>query len=173
MILLDAAEMARCTGKGTLDFCITADSSPHPGSTPYGAQYYPDLEIRLIQEYLDILIVGKKFSFLADKEITLRELCDYPLIGWAPGTVSREFFEDLFRQCGLRLKASIELETLNTDFADRKGVRLKLCSVSLRGGKNPPRIPYSLCGCGIAPSRESLSCEPAAPVRSALRPTVP
>lgn len=112
MIQLDGPEMARALATGTLDFCITADSSPHPGSTPYGAQYYPDLEIRLIQEYLDILIVGKKFSFLADKEITLRELCDYPLIVWAPGTVSREFFEDLFRQCGLRLKASIELANI-------------------------------------------------------------
>lgn len=109
MIQMDGPELARSLATGTLDFCITADSSPNLDSAPYSAQYYPDLEIRLIKEYLDIAIVGKKLSFLAEREITLKELCDYPLIVWAPGTVSREFFEDLFRQRGLRLNAAIEL----------------------------------------------------------------
>jgi DNA-binding transcriptional LysR family regulator len=109
MIQMDGPELAKSLATGTLDFCITADSSPNPGFAPYGTQYYPDLEIRLIHKYLDIVIVGKEYSFLAEKEITLKELCDYPLIVWAPGTVSREFFEDLFRQRGLQLNASIEL----------------------------------------------------------------
>jgi len=108
----DGPELAKSLATGTLDFCITADSSPNPDFAPYGTQYYRDLDTRLIQEYPDIVIVGKKYAFLANREITLKELCDYPLIVWAPGTVSRVFFEDLFRKRGLRLNAAIELANM-------------------------------------------------------------
>jgi DNA-binding transcriptional LysR family regulator len=112
LIQLDGPDLAKALETGTLDFCITADSFPGAETPEQVVQARPDVNISLIHEYPDAVIVGKRFSFLAESEITLKELSHYPLIVWAPGTVSRGFFEEMFRQRGLHLNATIELANI-------------------------------------------------------------
>lgn len=85
IIQADGPELAKSLATGTLDFCITVGSSPNPDYAPYGAQYYQDLDIRLIQEYPDIVIVGKKYSFLAERKSHSRSCVIIPSLSGRPG----------------------------------------------------------------------------------------
>ncbi len=110
----DGLELIDALETGALDFCVLADSSPDPRKPRVAAEYASSIEFRLIREYLDVAIVGKAFSHLAGRKITLYELSAYPLIMWVPNTATRNFFEEAYRQQGLT--ATPMFEFANIDF---------------------------------------------------------
>ncbi len=108
----DGPEMERALETGTLDFYVVANSSREPGRALPLFANNANLEARSLGDYPDAIIVGEKLAFLAGSEITLETLSTYPLIAWAPGTATRAFLEELYRQRGLTLRASIELTNI-------------------------------------------------------------
>lgn len=106
MELLDALET------GTIDFCILADSSPETSDRRSIVESTPTIECWRIYEYQDVAIVGKALSHLAEHELTLAELSEYPLIIWGPDTASRNYFEEMFRERGLVAAPAVELTNI-------------------------------------------------------------
>lgn len=72
----------------------------------------PDPCVKIIDSiaYLhDVFIAGNAFAALKDKELTVRDLLDYPLLVMEEHTVAREAFERYSKAHGADLKPSVEL----------------------------------------------------------------
>ena len=80
--------------------------------------YGSDLEIKKLKEIHDCFVVGKKYKDLVNKELTLSDLNNYPLILQAPNSSTREFLDNFTKNHGITLKPNIELAsyTLVTEF---------------------------------------------------------
>ncbi|MBR1854790.1 MAG: LysR family transcriptional regulator [Lachnospiraceae bacterium] len=78
-------------------------------STPTGAA--KPLSETKIRPFQEILIAGKLYSNLAEKEISLRELASYPLISLGRETTSFAFLNKLFAAQGVVLTPSVEAAT--------------------------------------------------------------
>ena len=80
--------------------------------------YGSDLEIKKLKEIHDYFVVGKKYKDLVNKELTLSDLNNYPLILQAPNSSTREFLDNFTKDHGITLKPNIELAsyTLVTEF---------------------------------------------------------
>ena len=78
-------------------------------STPTGATR--PLSETKIQPFQEILIAGRLYSALGEKEISLRELSAYPLISLGRETTSFTFLDRLFASHGLLLAPSVEAAT--------------------------------------------------------------
>lgn len=112
LIQKDGVELLEALETGTLDLCIMADSSPEIENLSTAVDYTPTLESRLIFEYPDTVIVGKKYKYLTECEITLQELSHYPLIIWMPDTATRNYFDEIFRQKEIVMSPAIELSNI-------------------------------------------------------------
>lgn len=64
-----------------------------------------------VKKFNDIAICSKYFSELKGKEITLKELSDYPLITTGKETQSYKFYSELFLKQGLDFNPEIEAST--------------------------------------------------------------
>ena len=71
--------------------------------------YGNDINIIKCREIHDCFIVNNKYKDLTHKEISLKELNNYPLILQAKGSNTREFIDNLARDNGFILKPNIEL----------------------------------------------------------------
>ena len=71
------------------------------------------LSIKTIRSLQDIACAGKEFSELKDKEISLHELSEYPLICLKHGTTTRNYLDHIFLQHKLLLRPAIELTSIN------------------------------------------------------------
>lgn len=74
-----------------------------------GKKYDDDLEIIKCKRVNDCFVVGKNFSHLLDREISLKELNNYPLILQAKGANTRTFLDDFASKFRVILKPNIEL----------------------------------------------------------------
>lgn len=109
---MDAFELENALGNGTIDFCLLANCSI---DTPAAIQRFKattQLQMQSLGKYPDAIIVGKKYSFLAEHEISFRELEPYPLIAWAPGTATNSFLDELFKEYGMTFRPMIELANI-------------------------------------------------------------
>ncbi len=61
--------------------------------------------------YQDILVAGPAYRELARKELTLRDLMDYPMISLGEDTVTHEFYSGFFHQNRLLWKPQLEAAT--------------------------------------------------------------
>jgi DNA-binding transcriptional LysR family regulator len=81
--------------------------------------YGNDIEIRKCKKVHDCFVVNKDYKDLVDKELSLKDLNNYPLILQAKGANTREFLDNFARDNGVVLKPNIELAsyTLVVEFA--------------------------------------------------------
>ncbi len=66
---------------------------------------------KAIISFKETAVCGNRFSRLSDKELSLRELCTYPIISLGRGTKTYEFYNDIFLSHGLLFKPDIEVAT--------------------------------------------------------------
>ena len=81
--------------------------------------YGNDIDIIKCKKINDCFIANSKYKDLIDKEISLKDLNNYPLILQAKGSNTREFLDDFARENGVILKPNIELTSysLVTEFS--------------------------------------------------------
>ncbi len=81
--------------------------------------YGNDIDIIKCKKVNDCFVVNKKYKDLALKELSLKELNNYPLILQAKGSNTREFLDNIARESGVVLKPNIELAsyTLVVEFS--------------------------------------------------------
>ena len=81
-------------------------------------KYGDDIELIRCREIHDTFIVGKKYKHLKDKELSLKDLNNYPLVLQAKGANTREFMDKYARENNVILKPNIELASysLGVDF---------------------------------------------------------
>lgn len=78
-------------------------------TSPSGAAK-PCQEFKLMP-FQHILVGGPQFARLADRQLSLKELLDYPLISLVRETMTYRFFEHLFFTHGISLRADMEAAT--------------------------------------------------------------
>lgn len=66
-------------------------------------------ETHLVEEFEDSLIVGKAFSFLAQKECSMEELAQYPFISYSSGQSLKAFLRQCFQKAGLTFEPKMEV----------------------------------------------------------------
>ena len=71
--------------------------------------YGNDIDIIKCKKITDCFVVNNKYKDLIDKEISLKDLNNYPLILQAKGANTREFLDNIARENGIILKPNIEL----------------------------------------------------------------
>lgn len=71
--------------------------------------YGNDIEIVKCKKVNDCFVVNNKYKDLLEKEISLKDLNNYPLILQAKGSNTREFLDNITRGYGVTLKPNIEL----------------------------------------------------------------
>lgn len=64
-----------------------------------------------IKEVREVAVCGSAFSELADRELTLAELAEYPIVCLGSQTKTYDFYTKLFLDHGLTLRADIEAAT--------------------------------------------------------------
>lgn len=81
--------------------------------------YGKDINIIKCREITDCFVVNDTYSYLLDKEISIKELNEYPLILQSKGANTREFLDDFAKKNDTILKPNIELASysLVVDFA--------------------------------------------------------
>ena len=81
--------------------------------------YGNDLEIIKCKNIRDCFVVSNKYKKLIGKEISLKDLNNYPLILQAKGSNTRKFLDDFARKNNIILKPNFELTsyTLVTEFS--------------------------------------------------------
>lgn len=97
-LTLQALESVR---QGAVDFAVIA--SPARISDP--------LKSRSLMHFQDILIGGTAFSGLSQSPVSLHDIREYPLVCLGGHTMSRHFFDELYRRSGLTLKPDFEAAT--------------------------------------------------------------
>lgn len=78
-------------------------------TTPH--QSFDDVEFYKIMEFKNILIAGNNFRYLADKEISLKSINDYPFVAMEEKTQLREYTNRLFLENSLLINPSIEVDS--------------------------------------------------------------
>ncbi len=71
--------------------------------------YGNDIDIIKCRKINDCFVVNNKYKDLIDKEVSLKDLNNYPLILQAKGSNTREFLDNIARENGVILKPNIEL----------------------------------------------------------------
>lgn len=70
----------------------------------------PHMTIKPICEFQDVFMVNQNF-FSIEKELTLKELLDYPILMLAPQSTTNEYLQQIFAAQGLRLLPEVELNS--------------------------------------------------------------
>ena len=80
--------------------------------------YGNDIEITNCKKINDCFVVNSNYKDLIDKELSLKDLNNYPLILQAKGSNTRDFIDNIARDNGIVLKPNIELASysLVTEF---------------------------------------------------------
>lgn len=71
--------------------------------------YGNDIDIIKCNKINDCFVVNSKYKDLIDKELSFKDLNNYPLILQAKGSNTREFLDNIARENGMILKPNIEL----------------------------------------------------------------
>ena len=81
--------------------------------------YGNDIDIIKCKKVNDCFVVNKKYKDLTSKELSLKEINNYPLILQAKGSNTREFLDNIARENGVVLNPNIELAsyTLVVEFS--------------------------------------------------------
>lgn len=86
---------------GKLDFAVV--------TTPF--EMVGMLRCEKVLEFRDILAGGEAFRDLGKKELTLKDIKDYPLIGLGEGTATYEMYKAFFAEHGIDMEPDMEVAT--------------------------------------------------------------
>lgn len=73
----------------------------------------PELNSVLIREIRERVVCGPSYGFLRERELTLPELLEYPIVSLGERTMSYRFYSELFLKYGHSFSPSIETETID------------------------------------------------------------
>lgn len=94
-------EILKSLLSGKIDFAIV--------TTPFALS--DNLCREKMMEYQEILVAGTDYASLSEKTLSLEELHGYPLIGLGNGTVTHEFYKNLFIEHQIDYELDMEVAT--------------------------------------------------------------
>lgn len=68
-------------------------------------------QITPVADFQDIVIGGNRFTNLQERQLSLKELLEYPLVCMEKGTTTRKFWDSIFQEHGLELHPSVEVNS--------------------------------------------------------------
>ena len=80
-----------------------------------GYNYGDDIEMTKCRKINDCFVVSNKYIDLVNKELSLKDLNNYPLVLQAKGSNTREFLDNFAREHGVILKPNIELASYSLE----------------------------------------------------------
>lgn len=123
--------------------------------------YGNDIDIIKCKKINDCFVVNNKYKDLIDKEISLKDLNNYPLILQAKGSNTREFLDNIARENGVILKPNIELASyslvvefsrigLGVGYATKEYIKEKIKNKELFELKIKEKIPSRYIGIALS-----------------------
>ena len=123
--------------------------------------YGNDIDIIKCRKINDCFVVNNKYKDLIDKEISLKDLNNYPLILQAKGSNTREFLDNIARENGVVLKPNIELASyslvvefskigLGIGYATKEYIKEKIKNKELFELKIKEKIPSRYIGIALS-----------------------
>ena len=88
---------------------LTSDLMPKLKNGLIDKNYGNDIDIIKCRKINDCFVVNNKYKDLTLKEVSIKDLNNYPLILQAKGSNTREFLDNIARENGVVLKPNIEL----------------------------------------------------------------
>ncbi len=85
----------------TVDFSLSI--TPFEGTEKY--------LVTPVSDFQDVVIAGSRFSYLQDRALSLNDLQHYPIVCMEQGSTTRKFWNEIFRNSGLELTPSIEVNS--------------------------------------------------------------
>lgn len=73
----------------------------------------PQLEFRKSKAVKDVFVAGTNYSHLKNKQLSLKELEQLPLLVLEKNTITREYFDSLIKSQGLNLIPDVELGSID------------------------------------------------------------
>ena len=111
-------DMFTALSKGSVDLILdfyagpyVASDEPSSGSPSDSVQASKSSDIKklVLKTFHDTALVGQKLSYLADEELQIDDLIDYPLIIPKTDIQSKDFYLNLFRKSGLKRPVDMEI----------------------------------------------------------------
>lgn len=123
--------------------------------------YEDDIEIIKCRKINDCFVVGNNYSNLINKELSLKDLNNYPLILQNKGSNTRGFLDSIAKENGVVLKPNIELASYSLvveftkigfgiGYATKEYIREKLKSKELFELKIKEKIPSRYIGIALS-----------------------
>lgn len=123
--------------------------------------YGSDIEVIKCREINDCFVVSNKYKELINKEISLKDLNNYPLILQAKGSNTREFLDNVARETGITLKPNIELASyslvvefskigLGIGYATKEYIKKEIANKELYELKLKEKIPSRYIGIALS-----------------------
>ena len=123
--------------------------------------YGSDIEVIKCREINDCFVVSNKYKELINKEISLKDLNNYPLILQAKGSNTREFLDNVARENGITLKPNIELASyslvvefskigLGIGYATKEYIKKEIANEELYKLKIKEKIPSRYIGIALS-----------------------
>ena len=123
--------------------------------------YGNDIEVIKCREINDCFVVSNKYKELINKEISLKDLNNYPLILQAKGSNTREFLDNVARENGVILKPNIELASyslvvefskigLGIGYATKEYIKKEITNKELYELKLKEKIPSRYIGIALS-----------------------
>lgn len=123
--------------------------------------YGNDIEITKCRKINDCFVVNKDYTNLIDKEISLKDLNNFPLILQAKGSSTRNFLDSFARENGVILKPNIELASyslvvefskigLGIGYATKEYIKDYICNHELYELKIKEKIPSRYIGIALS-----------------------
>ena len=123
--------------------------------------YGSDIEVIKCREINDCFVVSNKYKELINKEISLKDLNNYPLILQAKGSNTREFLDNVARENGITLKPNIELASyslvvefskvgLGIGYATKEYIKKEIANEELYELKLKEKIPSRYIGIALS-----------------------
>ncbi len=123
--------------------------------------YGSDIEVIKCREINDCFVVSNKYKELINKEISLKDLNNYPLILQAKGSNTREFLDNVTRENGITLKPNIELASyslvvefskigLGIGYATKEYIKKEIANKELYELKLKEKIPSRYIGIALS-----------------------
>ena len=123
--------------------------------------YGSDIEVIKCREINDCFVVSNKYKELINKEISLKDLNNYPLILQAKGSNTREFLDNVARENGITLKPNIELASyslvvefskigLGIGYATKEYIKKEIANKELYELKIKEKIPSRYIGIALS-----------------------
>lgn len=105
---ISANNVHEVLSSGAIDFAVL--SSPVDDGAD---QEYSGLDIKYVEEFLDIPVCGKEYFNFAQRPVKLHEFTEMPLVSMPEGTSTRIFYNEFFERHKLIFRPDIELSSVD------------------------------------------------------------